>query len=48
MDVRQPSLFGAAWTLGSVAALAAAGADAITYYDTQGPAGVVEESGRQP
>jgi hypothetical protein len=41
-DVRQPSLFAAAWTLGSIAALAAAGADALTYYDTQGPAGVVE------
>ncbi len=48
VDVRQPSLFGAAWTLGSVAALAAAGADAITYYDTQGPAGVVEGPGGSP
>jgi hypothetical protein len=48
VDVRQPSLFGAAWTLGSVAALAAAGADAITYYDTQGPAGVVEGPAGSP
>jgi hypothetical protein len=48
VDVRQPSLFGAAWTLGSVAALAAAGADAITYYDTQGPAGVVESPEGSP
>jgi hypothetical protein len=46
VDVRQPSLFGAAWTLGSVAALA--GADAVTYYDTQGPAGVVESPDGSP
>ena len=47
VDVRQPSLFGAAWTLGSVAALAAV-PTAITYYDTQGPAGVVESPGGSP
>ena len=48
VDVRQPSLFGAAWTLGSIAALAAAGADGLTYYDTQGPAGVVESPEGSP
>jgi hypothetical protein len=48
VDVRQPSLFGAAWTLGSVAALTAAGADGLTYYDTQGPAGVVESAAGSP
>jgi D-apionolactonase len=42
VDVRQPSLFAAAWTLGSIAVLAMAGADGLTYYDTQGSAGVVE------
>ncbi|HEX6933598.1 MAG TPA: hypothetical protein VF162_15740, partial [Streptosporangiaceae bacterium] len=48
VDVRQPSLFGAAWTLGSLAALAGAGADGLTYYDTQGPAGVVEGQDGSP
>jgi D-apionolactonase len=42
VDVRQPSLFAAAWTLGSVAALGSAGVDGLTYYDTVGPAGVIE------
>jgi hypothetical protein len=48
VDVRQPSLFGAAWTLGSFAALAGGGADGLTYYDTQGPAGVVEGAAGSP
>ncbi len=48
VDVRQPSLFGAAWTLGSFAALAGGGADGLTYYDTQGPAGVVESAAGSP
>ncbi len=47
-DVRQPSLFGAAWTLGSIAALASAGADGLTYYDTVGPAGVIESPAGSP
>jgi D-apionolactonase len=46
VDVRQPSLFGAAWTLGSFAALA--GTDGLTYYDTQGPAGIVESAAGSP
>ena len=48
VDVRQPALFGAAWTLGSVAALAGAGADGLTYYDTVGPAGVIESPAGSP
>jgi D-apionolactonase len=48
VDVRQPSLFAAAWTLGSVAALATAGADGLTYYDTAGPAGVIESTAGSP
>jgi D-apionolactonase len=47
-DVRQPSLFAAAWTLGSIAALAAAGADGLTYYDAVGPAGVIESQDGSP
>ncbi len=48
VDVRQPSLFGAAWTLGSIAALGRAGADGLTYYDTVGPAGVIESPAGSP
>ena len=48
VDVRQPALFGAAWTLGSVAALAGAGAGGLTYYDTVGPAGVIESPAGSP
>jgi D-apionolactonase len=48
VDVRQPSLFAAAWTLGSVAALATAAADGLTYYDTIGPAGVIESPAGSP
>ena len=38
-DPRQASLFGAAWTLGSVKYLAESGANSITYYETSGPGG---------
>ncbi len=48
VDARQPSLFAAAWTLGSVAALATAGAGGLTYYDTVGPAGVIESPAGSP
>jgi D-apionolactonase len=41
-DPRQPTLFTAVWTLGSAAALAAAGAASVTYYDTVGARGVIE------
>jgi hypothetical protein len=41
VDPRQPSLFGAAWTLGSLAALATSGLAAVTYYETVGARGVL-------
>lgn len=44
VDVRQPSLFAAGWTVGSVRHLASAGVDALTYYETTGWRGVVERS----
>ena len=42
VDPRQMSLFGAAWTLGSVASLAEAGVESLTYFETTGPRGVME------
>jgi hypothetical protein len=44
VDVRQPSLFAAGWTIGSVRHLAAAGVDALTFYETTGWRGVIERS----
>lgn len=41
-DVRQMSLFGAAWTLGSLKYLAAPDVTRITYYETTGWRGVME------
>jgi hypothetical protein len=41
-DVRQPTLFGAGWTLGSIKSLAEAGAASVTYYETAGTRGVME------
>jgi hypothetical protein len=41
MDPRQRSLFGAAWTLGYVAALAPGGLTAITLGSATGPAGMI-------
>jgi hypothetical protein len=41
-DARQPSLFGAAWTLGSIKYLAEAGAASVTYYETAGARGVMD------
>lgn len=41
IDPRQGDLFAAAWTAGSLAQLAAAGATALTYYETSGPRGVL-------
>jgi len=46
VDPRQASLFTAAWTVGSIAALAGAGAAGITYYETVGPRGIAP--GDQP
>jgi len=42
VDPRQASLFLAGWTLGSIAALAGAGAGSITYFETVGWRGVME------
>jgi hypothetical protein len=39
-DPRQASQFGAAWTIGSVAALARAGAASVTYFEAAGPRGL--------
>ncbi|MFL5799653.1 MAG: hypothetical protein ACJ77A_17190 [Actinomycetota bacterium] len=40
-DPRQWSLFGAAWTAGSVGALSAAGATGVTFFEMAGPLGVI-------
>jgi D-apionolactonase len=45
VDPRQLSLLGAGWTLGSIHQLAAAGADALTYYELAGWRGVLEWRG---
>ncbi len=42
VDPRQMSLFGAAWTLGSLKRLSEAGAHSLTYYETTGWRGVME------
>jgi hypothetical protein len=44
-DPRQAAPFAAAWTVGSLHRLAAAGAAALTFFETAGPCGVVDESG---
>jgi D-apionolactonase len=41
VDPRQPSLFAAAFTIGSISALAQAGAASLTFYETVGPRGVI-------
>jgi hypothetical protein len=47
-DHRQPTLFGAAWTLGSLKYLSEAGVDSVTYYETVGWGGLMAESSPQP
>jgi hypothetical protein len=42
VDPRQPSLFAAAWLVGSLQQLAAAGAASVTYFETTGWRGVME------
>ena len=44
-DSRQPSLWAAGWTLGSLKYLAEAGVEAVTYYQTAGQQGVVSAQG---
>lgn len=44
VDARQPSLFTAAWTVGSLKYLAQGGAASVTFYETVGWRGIVETS----
>src|SRR5712692_5631367 len=48
VDPRQMSLFGAAWTLGSLKHLAESGAASVTYYETTGWRGVIESEAGSP
>ncbi len=48
VDERQMSLFGAAWTVGSLKALAESGVESITYYETVGWRGVMESETGSP
>jgi D-apionolactonase len=48
VDPRQRTPFGAAWTLGSFAALAASGAQSVTFYETTGWRGVMETATGSP
>jgi hypothetical protein len=45
VDQRQPSLFAAGWLLGSIASLVEGGANAVTYFESHGPRGVMDPSG---
>ena len=45
VDVRQSSLYGAAWTAGSLKYLSESGVSSVTYYETTGWRGVVERAG---
>jgi hypothetical protein len=48
VDVRQMSLFGAAWTAGSIKCLAESGAYSATYYEITGWRGVMETESGSP
>ncbi|MDQ3812739.1 MAG: hypothetical protein M3347_02165 [Armatimonadota bacterium] len=48
VDVRQMSLFGASWTLGSIKHLSQSGAASVTYYETTGWRGVMETAASSP
>ncbi|HTE18107.1 MAG TPA: hypothetical protein VK689_06970, partial [Armatimonadota bacterium] len=48
VDERQRSLFGAAWTVGSVKYLAESAAAGVTYYETTGWRGVMEMAAGSP
>jgi D-apionolactonase len=43
VDWRYRTPFGAAWTLASIKRLAEAGADSLTYYETVGPFGLIDD-----
>jgi hypothetical protein len=45
VDLRQGSLLVAGWTIGSLAALAGAGASSVTYFETTGWRGVMQRTG---
>ena len=47
-DPRQKLQFCAAWTVGSLDALTAAGAESVTYFETCGPGGVLDGSTTYP
>ena len=48
VDIRQISLFGAGWTLGSIKYLSESGASSVTYYETTGWRGVMETVNGSP
>ena len=48
VDLRQMSLFGAGWTLGSLKYLSESGASSVTYYETSGWRGVMERANGSP
>jgi D-apionolactonase len=48
VDPRQSSLYGLAWTLGSIKYLAQSGAVSLTYYETSGWRGVLEQQDGSP
>ena len=48
VDIRQMSLFGSGWTLGSIKYLSESGASSVTYYETTGWRGVMERAGGSP
>src|SRR5262249_316655 len=48
VDVRQMSLFGAGWTLGSIKYLAESGVESVTYYETTRCRGVMETEAGSP
>ena len=48
VDPRQPSLFAAGWTLGSIKYLSEAGVDGLTYYETVGWKGIMAPARDSP
>ena len=48
VDIRQMSLFGAGWTLGSIKYLSESSASSVTYYETSGWRGVMETGAGSP
>lgn len=47
-DARQPTQFGAAWTLGTLAAYTHAGADSLTFFEATGLRGILDGQARTP